>query len=136
MPYPIRDIDGIDVDTAKRLKSFGLRTTASLLETLKDARGRKHFSEKSGYDEQTLLEWANIADQMRVKGLGKDYVPLVREAGVRTVRELKYRNANRLARAIADANKGRKRPVRFLPSEKAVQRWIDEAKALEIKISY
>jgi hypothetical protein len=41
-----------------------------------------------------------------------------------------------LACAIAAANAKRKKPVKFLPSEKAVQRWIDEAGALDLKISY
>ena len=136
MSYPIRDIAGIDEQALKRLRGVGLRTTEALLEAAKDVKGRKALSAKTGFPEQLLLEWANIADQMRIKGLGKDYAPLVRDAGVHTVRELKHRNAARLARAIAEANSTRKTPVRFLPSEKAVQRWIEEAKALDLKISY
>lgn len=136
MPYPIRDIDGIDDDAALRLKAVGIRTTDALLNAAKDLRGRKRLNASTGIAEPTLLEWANSADQMRVKGLGKDYVPLVRAAGVSTVRELKHRNAARLAEAIAEANKSRPRPVRFLPSELVVKRWIAEAQTLDIKISY
>ena len=136
MSYPIRDIDGIDEQAVKRLRTVGLRTTEALLEAAKDVKGRKALAVRTGFSEQLLLEWANIADQMRIKGLGKDYAPLVRDAGVHTVRELKYRNAARLAHAIAEANATRKKPVRFLPSAKAVQRWIEEAKALDLKISY
>jgi len=51
------------------------------------------------------------------------------------VRELKYRNAKRLTEAMAKANEKRKL-VQFLPSEKAVQRWIEQAKKLPPKISY
>ena len=135
MSYPIRDIDGICEETARVLKSAGIRTTASLLEAAKDIKGRKALAARTGLDEKFLLRCANMADRMRIKGLGKDYAELVRAAGVDTVRELKHRNAARLARAMADANAKRKL-VKFLPSEKAVSRWIEEAKALDIKISY
>lgn len=136
MSYPIRDIDGIGEEALKRLRAVGLRTTEALLEAAKDVKGRKALAVRTGFSEQLLLEWANIADQLRIKGLGRDYARLVRDAGVHTVRELKYRNATRLADAIAEANATRKKPVRLLPSEKAVQRWIEEAKALDLKISY
>ena len=72
---------------------------------------------------------------MRIKGMGKGYVGLLREVGVQTVRELKYRNPANLAKAMAEANKKRKL-VRFLPSEKLVVRWVEHAKKLPLKITY
>jgi hypothetical protein len=52
-----------------------------------------------------------------------------------TVRELRYRNPVRLAEAMAKANMTRKL-VRLLPSEHTVERWIDHARKLPVKISY
>ena len=49
-------------------------------------------------------------------------------------KELKYRNPANLAKAMAEANKKRKL-VRFLPSEKVVERWIEHAKKLPLKIT-
>lgn len=135
MSYPIRDIDGVDEQRAALLRSAGIRTTAALLEAAKNTKGRKALAQRTGLSEKLLLKWANMADRMRVRGMGKEYAELVRVAGVDTVRELKHRNAKRLFRAIEEANKKRKL-VQFLPSEKAVGRWIEEAKALDIKISY
>jgi Domain of unknown function (DUF4332) len=57
------------------------------------------------------------------------------EVGVDTVKELQYRNPERLAKAMAEANKRRKL-VRFLPSEKLVTRWVEHAKRLPQKITY
>jgi hypothetical protein len=51
------------------------------------------------------------------------------------VRDLKHRNADRLAGAMAAANKQRKL-VKVPPSAKTVERWVDQAKRLPIKISY
>ena len=51
------------------------------------------------------------------------------------MRELKYRNPEKLAQALAAANKKRKL-VRLVPTEKAVGRWIEFAKKLQLKITY
>jgi predicted RecB family nuclease len=135
MTYSITSIDGIDVDTAKLLKKSGIRTSTALLEAAKDTKGRKTLSASTGIDEAALLKWANTADCMRLRGLGRDYAELMREAGVNTVRDLKHRNAKRLATAMAAANE-RRRLVKFAPTERAVERWIEEAKTIELKISY
>jgi len=132
--YPLKSLDGAVSDIAN-LKSAGIKTTAALLEAARTPKGRKLLADKTGIDPKRLLEWANKADRMRVKGLGKEYAELLRIVGVDTVRELKYRNPGKLAEAMAAANKKRKL-VRLVPTEKAVGRWIEEAKKLPLKISY
>jgi len=128
-------IEGIDADEAAALKSIGIRTTDKLLEAAKSPKGRKLLASKVRLDEKTLLRWANIADKLRIKGMGMEYAGLLREVGVHTVKELRYRNPSRLARSMAEANKKRKL-VRFLPSEKLITRWVEHARKLPQKISY
>ena len=135
MTYPISDIEGIDGETAAILKSAGIRTTGRLLETARTVKGRKLLAAKTGFDEKSLLCWANVADRMRIKGISREYAELLRIAGVDTVKELKYRNPWNLAKAMAEANKKHKL-VRMLPSEKVEARWIDHAKNLPLKITY
>ena len=135
MTYPITDIDGIDGEAAAILKMVGIRSTGRLLEMARTVRGRKMLAMKTGFDEKQLLRWANVADRMRVKGIRKEYAGLLQAAGVDTVRDLKYRNPANLAHAMAEANKKRKM-VRMLPSEKVVGHWIENAKKLQLKISY
>jgi hypothetical protein len=135
MSYPITDIDGIDGEAAEILKSVGIRSTGRLLEAARTVKGRKMLALKTGFAEKQLLCWANVADRMRVKGIRKEYAVLLQAAGVDTVKELKYRNPANLARAIADANKKAKM-VRLLPSEKVVGHWIENAKKLQLKITY
>jgi len=135
MTYPITDLNGIDEDAIASLKSVGIRTTEKLLEAAKSPKGRKDLAAKIDIGEKQLLCWANMADRMRVKGLGKDYAELMQLAGVDTVKELKYRNPEKLAKAMAAANAKRKL-VRLLPSDKAVTRWIEQAKKLPLKITY
>jgi predicted RecB family nuclease len=135
MTYPISEIEGMTAFCASKLKSLGIRTTDALLEAASTVKGRKALAAKTGITEQQLLEWANVSDYMRIPGVGKAKVCLMRAAGVTTVRELAHRNPSRLAQNIKEVNTRRKL-VRVLPSEKSVQLLIAQARKLEPKITY
>ena len=135
MTYSLSEIEGISAYSASKLKSLGIRTTAALLEAARTAKGRKELAAKTGISEQQLLEWANFSDHMRIPGMGKAKIGLIRAAGVTTVRELGLRNPSRLAQSMKDANTRRKL-VRVLPSEKSVERLIEQARKLPPKITY
>lgn len=135
MTYPIAKIDGLSAQAATKLKSVGIRTTEGLLEAARTVKGRKALAARTGLNEQQLLEWANIADCMRIKGMGKAKAELLRAAGVTTVREFVHRNPERLAQAMKEANDKRKL-VGVLPSEASVKRLIEHARKLPLKISY
>ena len=134
MTYPIAAI-GLDADETKKLKALRIRTAERLLEAAKNPQGRRDLAAKTSISEKRLLGLANTADRMRIKGMGKEYAAILQQVGVDTVRELKYRNPERLAKAIAELNKKRKL-VRFLPSVALVTRWVEHAKKLPLKITY
>ncbi|NEW87515.1 MULTISPECIES: DUF4332 domain-containing protein [Rhodopseudomonas] len=135
MTYPISQLDGITEVAASKLKSVGIRTTEALLEAARTVKGRKALAAKTGLTEQQLLQWANLADCMRVPGLGKAKADLLRAAGVSTLREFTHRNPARLAQNMKEANLKRKL-VRSLPSEKEVGQLIEQARKLPLKITY
>ena len=135
MTYPISKIDGLTAFAATKLKKSGIRTMEGLLEAAQTAKGRKALAATTGFSEQQLLEWANLADCMRIPGMGKAKAELLRASGVSTVRELKHRNPGRLAQAMKEAN-DKRRLVRLLPSEKSVEQLIEQARKLPLKISY
>ena len=135
MTYPISEIEGMSAFSASKLKSQGIRTTDALLEAARTVKGRKALAAKTGITEQQLLEWANVSDYMRIPGMGKAKVNLVRAAGVTTVRELALRNPARLTQNMKEVNTKR-RLVRVLPSERSVEQLIAQARKLQPKISY
>jgi predicted RecB family nuclease len=135
MSYPLTHIEGLDVHEIKSLKAIGIRTTERLLEDAKSPKGRAVIAAKTAISEKRLLMFANACDHLRINGMGPGYVVLLREVGVDTVRELRYRKPENLVSAMADANR-KKKLVRLLPSEKLVVRWIDHAKKLGLKITY
>jgi predicted RecB family nuclease len=135
MSYPLTRIEGLDAEEVKSLKAAGIRTTERLLENAKSPKDRKLLAAKTAISEKRLLMLANACDHLRIKGMGPGYIALLREVGVDTVRELRYRKPENLVSAMAQANE-KKKLVRLLPSSKLVVRWIDEAKKLPLKITY
>jgi hypothetical protein len=135
MTYPISELEGMTAFSASKLKSLGIRTTDALLEAARTVKGRKALATKTGIGERQLLEWANMSDYMRIPGMGRAKIGLVRAAGATTVRELTLRNPARLAQNMKDVNTRRKL-VRMLPSEKAVEQLIAHARKLQPKITY
>jgi predicted flap endonuclease-1-like 5' DNA nuclease len=135
MPYALADLTGIGAENVDKLRAAGIRTTDKLLDAAKDPKGRQRLADQTDIDVKRILQWANLADRMRIKGVGEDYAELLRAAGVDTVKELKYRNPEKLANSMAEVN-SRRKLVRVLPSNRAVVRWIEHAKRLQLKIRY
>jgi predicted flap endonuclease-1-like 5' DNA nuclease len=131
----LTEIEGIgDVYSAK-LKAAGVDTVEELLETGATPRGRQGLEEKTGIGHKLILEWVNLADLMRIKGVGEEYADLLEEAGVDTVKELRNRNPDNLHAALVEINQ-QKKLVRQVPGRDQVAAWIEQAKALPPKVSY
>jgi len=135
MGYKIEEIEGIGPVYAEKLAAASISTTEDLLKLCCDARGRKATAVKTGASEGQLLKWANMADLMRISGVGSEYSELLEAAGVDTVKELRNRNAANLAAKMAEVNETRKL-TRTVPSEKVVSQWIEQAGALDPLITH
>jgi predicted flap endonuclease-1-like 5' DNA nuclease len=134
MTYPVK-ILGVGADVADRLRQAGIRTTTALIDAAKGPKERKRLADLTGFDEKRILGWANSADRMRIKGIGADYSTLLQASGVKTVKDLRVRSPAKLAARMAEVNAKRKL-ARVLPSDRAVERWVDHAKKLPLKIHY
>lgn len=133
--YSIAKIEGIGPAYTEKLKVVGITNTNAYLEKAKDAAGRKALEEETGIDHARILKWANMADLMRIKGVGEEYSELLEAAGVDTVKELRNRNAVNLTAAMKDANV-EKKLVRQVPALANVERWVAEAKQLPPMMTY
>ena len=98
-------------------------------------KGRDELAEKTGIDKSLILEWVNLADLYRIKGIGEEYSDLLEEAGVDTVVELAQRNPENLHEKLSAVN-AEKKLVRRVPSLEEVQDWVEQAKALPRVITY
>lgn len=131
----IIDVESIGQIYAEKLNSIGIYTTSDLLESGATLHGRKELAEKTDIAHNLILEWVNLSDLLRIKGIGEEYSDLLEEAGVDTVVELSHRNAVNLHAHVLEVNMAKKL-VRRPPSLSMVERWIRAAKDLPRKIEY
>jgi hypothetical protein len=134
--YKIEEIEGIEAVYGPKLRTVGVKTVADLLAKGKTPKGRKALAEATGINGTLILKWVNMADLFRIKGVGPEYSELLEKAGVDTVRELRHRVPEHLHAKLAEVNTAGKPLVRALPSLKAVQAWVEEAKQLEPMLTY
>jgi hypothetical protein len=126
----IDEIRSLSHKDATRLRKAGVRTTDALLRRAATRSGRSELAGETDISTTDLLRWVNVADLMRVRGIGGEYAELLGSCGVNTLKELRRRNAVALTAKVMSMN-GRKDLVRRLPTEAMVESWIDRAGELE-----
>ena len=131
----IIDIEGIGPKYAEILQNIGVRSTERLLLVASHKLGRQDLAAQTNIPEKLILEWVNLADLIRIKGIGEEYSDLLEEAGADTIKELRNRNAKNLYEKIKLVN-SEKSLVRRLPSQKDVETWIKQAKVLKPLVTY
>ena len=131
----IEEIEGIGATYAGKLADAGIRTTDELLDACATPKQRKDLAEKTGIAEKLILEWTNLADLFRIKGVGEQYSDLLEEAGVDTVAELAKRVPENLHAKMLELNAA-KNLVRRPPTLSNVKDWVEQAKSLPRKIEY
>ena len=135
MSYKIDEIEGIGPTYREKLSAAKIRTTDDLLDHCGTPTGRKQVAELTGCGDRQLLEWANMADLMRIKGVGPEYAELLEASGVDTVKELKNRRPRSLATTMAELNQDKKL-TRQVPSQAVVAGWIEQSQSLDPCISH
>ena len=135
MAYKITDIQGIGAVYSARLLQAGIDTPEALLAKAATRRQRSELAARTGISGTLLLTWTNHADLFRVSGIGPQYAELLELAGVDTIKELGHRIPSNLAIRMREVNE-RRRLARGAISDRAVARWIEEAKALPPIMKY
>ncbi|MCP3961660.1 MAG: DUF4332 domain-containing protein [bacterium] len=135
MGYKIEDIEGIGPAYAEKLAGAGIKNTDAFLAHCASRKGRKRVAEQVDIFEKHLLKWANLADLMRISGIGPQFSELLEAAGVDTVKELRNRNAENLAAKMKEVQQ-EKRLTRTAPGVSTVSRWVAQAKAMDPIISH
>lgn len=133
--YSIKTIEGINKVYAGKLAKAGVKTTGILLRHSITPEDRGRLAKKVGVSKKLVLEWANISDLLRIKGVGEEYSDMLEEIGVDTVKELKMRNISNLYPAIKNYC-DKSRLVRKPPSQKQVANWIKQSKMMKPMLKY
>src|SRR5207302_6259641 len=130
--YALEEIpQAIPAADAAKLKAAGVPTTFALLEKAADARTRKSLAKETKISERTLESWVQMADLLRVKGIGPDVARLLGAVGVKTVAQLRGSDAAKLEADIMKVNE-KAELSKNPPSKDHLAAWIEQAKALPI----
>lgn len=130
--YALEEIpQSIPTADAARLKAAGIPTTFALLERLAEPKDRNALARATKIAEKTLEAWAQMADLLRVKGIGPDVARLLTAAGTHTVAQLQAANAVKLNDEITKVN-AKQHLSENPPSVEHLTAWIAQAKSLPI----
>ena len=135
MANKIETIEGIGPAMAEKLAAANLTTCEQLLESCANPAGRKQVAEQTSISESQLLKWANMADLMRVSGIGGEYAELLKASGVDTIKELRTRVPANLAEKAAQINE-EKKLTRVVPSADTIAKWVEQAKSIDPMITH
>ncbi|MGH0034527.1 MAG: DUF4332 domain-containing protein [Myxococcota bacterium] len=125
----IQEIEGIGPSLGEKFAGAGVANTDTLLQKGCDRAGRKALSEATGLSESRILGFVNMADLLRIKGVGGEYAELLVAAGVDTVKELKTRNGANLVDKVTEVNT-EKKLTRKVPTQSQIEDWIKQADGL------
>jgi predicted flap endonuclease-1-like 5' DNA nuclease len=130
--YDLAEIpQAIPAADAAKLKAAGVTTTFALLEKGGEAPSRKALAKQTRIAEKTLEGWIQMADLLRVKGIGPDVARLLAAAGIKTVAMLKNADAAMLNDEIAKVN-SKSHLSENPPSKEHLEAWIKQAQTLPI----
>jgi predicted flap endonuclease-1-like 5' DNA nuclease len=116
---------------AQKLKAQGIGTTFQLLEKGAEPKSRRELARAVHVPERTLDGWVQMADILRIKGVGPDVTRLLAACGVRTVAQLKTQDASKLSDEISKVN-SKQHLSENPPSVEHLQAWIAQAQTLPI----
>jgi len=122
-------------DLAAKFVAAGIKNSDDLLAQLKTAKERKEAAGKIGIDPKVVLELANRADLIRIKGVAGAFSDLLENAGVDTGKELAGRVPENLQAKLAEVNEKMKLAHRT-PTVEMVKDWVTQAKELPKILEY
>ena len=131
----VKDIEGIGPVLGGKLEQAGIVTVESLLESGTTRSGRANIAKETGIPESQVLTFVNMADLMRVKGVGAEFAELLQAAGVDTIKELRTRNAENLQAKLVEVQE-EKGLTRRVPSLDMIKDFIAQAGSTDPSITY
>ena len=131
----VKDIEGIGPVVGGKLEKAGIVTVESLLESGATRSGRANIAKESGISESQVLEFVNMADLMRIKGVGAEFAEHLKAAGVDTIKELRTRNAENLQQKLEETNAA-KSLTRKVPSLDMDKDFIAKAGSTDPSVTY
>lgn len=125
----IVDLTSLQPEYITALKHFGVHSTDSLLRKAATSKARGRLARQTGIPENLIDRWVNMADLMRVNGLGESYCHLLMAAGIHRLEDLREARPEQLHDNI-EALKDYRQWVGRLPSARKIRSWINASRRI------
>lgn len=130
---PLKGIKGIGPGYMAKLHAAGIESVEDLREAGTTPAKRAALGKQVDRNESIILRWVQIADLMRIKGVGTQQSTLLWETGIKTPADLPSQQPNHLLLLLRKVN-AEKRIVKKLPSSPQLAGWIEQAEKLPVLI--
>jgi len=127
--YPLEAVPFVPDKEREALLKEKITDTQELLDATKTAQQRKQLSRKTGIGEEIVLEYAQMCDLLRVRGVGPKMAKLFRLSGVLTMDDLGKQVPDVLSAKIKETN-ATHMVSEILPDEGSLKDWIHQARTL------
>lgn len=125
--HDVEDLEGIGPVYGKRLRAMGIETSARLRY---ESPGR--IARDLDVPLKTVRSWQNMAELVKVKGVGPQYAEAMARAGVEGIEDLKKRNARAISEQVMTYLGGLKSTVIKQPvTPVRVASWKKEARKMK-----
>jgi predicted flap endonuclease-1-like 5' DNA nuclease len=130
---PLTGIKGIGPGYMAKLRTAGIESVEDLRAAGTTPAKRAALGKQVDRNESIILRWVQIADLMRIKGVGTQQSTLLWEAGIKTPADLPLQQPSHLLLLLRKINE-EKRIVKKLPPSKQLTAWVEEARNLPVLI--
>ncbi|MEM1170533.1 MAG: DUF4332 domain-containing protein [Cyanobacteria bacterium P01_H01_bin.35] len=135
MIYKIQDIEGVNSVYADKLAKVGISNIEELLEKCSSLAGIEELEKTTDIEKDLIIKWVNFASLLQIKGINREYFPLLSALGINTISELKYRFPETLHLQMMKVNRQQKL-VQSLPSLSMVRSWVSQAINIQRKTAH
>ena len=136
MSTPTNAIYGMKVTDQRKLAKAGIRSVEALLKNCSTKTARRQMAKTTGINEKTILNWVNMADLFRIKGVATQYSMLLEASGVDTVKELSSRKPENLYNTMVEVCRKNRKVTNVPPSMTMVKNFVKHAKRLKPMVTY
>lgn len=120
--------------TALLHEKANIDSVQALLTTGATPQGRDQIHSQTGLSPKLILRWVQLADLMRIEGIGADYSQLLWDAGVTSVPNLATQKPKTLLKQLTKA-KEEQGSVRRLPYLEQLTGWVRQASNMEPRVT-
>lgn len=92
--------------------------------------GRDQIQSQTGLSPKTILRWVQLADLMRIEGIGSDYSQLLWDAGITSVPDLAAQKPKSLLNTLTQV-KEKQGGVHRLPYLEQIADWVKQASTMD-----